>query len=164
MANYQNILFCTDFSADANTAFVHALDLAKKHGAKLHIMHIPHSSYSYCRHIVDEHVPEGTPGGEIFYDEKVEKRATEALIKEYGKRMNDFTNYVYVIKAGSPCIEICRYAKKNHVDIIVMGCLGRYEQDHKIHGSTVEKVSKYADCDVLTFKNENAMGQDLPAH
>ena len=66
MIEYKRILFCTDFSEDANIAFYHALDLAKKYGGKLHILHIPHSSYSYCRHIVDEHVPEGASGSEAF--------------------------------------------------------------------------------------------------
>ena len=64
MIEYKNILFCTDFSEDANIAFLHALDLARKHDAKLHILHIPHSSYSYCRHIVDEHTSADAEGGE----------------------------------------------------------------------------------------------------
>ena len=67
MIKYENILFCTDFSEDANIAFLHALDLAKKYNAKLHLIHVPHSSYAYCRHIVDEHVPEGAAGGEAFF-------------------------------------------------------------------------------------------------
>jgi len=85
MIEYKKILFCTDFSEDANIAFLHALDLAKKHQASLHILHIPHSSYSYMRHVVDEHIPEGAEGGEAFFDEKIMKRAEEALRKEYEK-------------------------------------------------------------------------------
>ena len=34
MIEYKNILFCADFSEDANIAFLHALDLAKKYKAK----------------------------------------------------------------------------------------------------------------------------------
>jgi nucleotide-binding universal stress UspA family protein len=79
MIEYKSILFCTDFSEDANIAFLHALDLAKKYNAKLHILHIPHSSYAYSRHVVDEHVPEGAEGGEAFFNEEIEKRAIQAL-------------------------------------------------------------------------------------
>ena len=75
MIEYKKILFCTDFSEDANIAFLHALDLAKKYHASLHILHIPHSSYAYLRHVVDEHVPEGSEGGEAFFDEKIMKAA-----------------------------------------------------------------------------------------
>ena len=164
MTHYKNILFCTDFSSDAYTAFIHALELARHHDARLHIIHIPHSSYSYCKHIVDEHVPEEASGGEIFYNEEVEKKALEELIKAYGDLLADFTNYVFIIKAGSPYVEICRYARKNHIDTIVMGCLGKYERDHKIHGSTVDKVSKFAPCDVLTFKDEGVQGSDIQTY
>ena len=153
MVEYNNILMCTDFSEDANIAFLHALDLAKKHGAKLHVIHVPHSSYSYARHIVDEHVPTGTEGGEVFFDEKIAKRAEEALKEEYDNRFGDFKNYALVIKSGSPDIEIIRYARKNDIDVIVMGALGKSEQDRISHGSTVANVSKYAHCHVIAIRN-----------
>ena len=153
MIAYKNILFCTDFSEDANIAFLHAVDLAKKYGAKLHILHVPHSSYAYCRHIVDEHVPKGASGGEVFFNEEVEKAAETALKEEYEKRLGGFKDYVYVIKNGSPDVEIIRYAKKNNVDVIVMGALGKSEQDRIVHGSTVANVSKFAHCHVIAIRN-----------
>jgi nucleotide-binding universal stress UspA family protein len=153
MIEYKNILFCTDFSEDANIAFLHALDLAKKHGAKLHIFHVPHSSYSYMRHVVDEHVPAGSPGGEAFFDEELEKQATKALKEQYEEKLGDFKNYLFVIKSGSPDVEIIRYAKKNGIDVIVMGALGKAEQDRLVHGSTVANVSKYAHCHVIAIRN-----------
>jgi nucleotide-binding universal stress UspA family protein len=153
MIDYKNILFCTDFSEDANIAFLHALDLAKKYGAKLHILHVPHSSYSYTRHVVDEHIPEGSPGGEAFFDEELEKRAKEALMAEYQKKLGEFKNYLLVVKNGSPDVEIIRYARKNEIDVIVMGALGKAEQDRMVHGSTVANVSKYAHCHVIAIRN-----------
>jgi len=153
MIDYKNILFCTDFSEDANIAFGHALDLAKKYGAKLHILHVPHSSYAYCRHIVDEHVPEDSEGGEAFYGEGVEKKAKEILEKTYGEKLRGFDNYVLAVKNGSPDVEIIRYAKKNNIDVIVMGALGKSELDRIEHGSTVANVSKYAHCHVIAIRN-----------
>jgi len=153
MIEYKNILYCTDFSEDADIAFLHALDLAKKHNAMLHIFHVPHSSYAYCRHIVDEHVPEGSPGGEAFFNEEIAKRAEEALKEKYEKRLGDFKNYLFVIKDGSPDVEIIRYARKHDIDVIVMGTLGKSEQDRIVHGSTVANVSKYAHCHVVAIRN-----------
>jgi universal stress protein A len=153
MINYKNILFCTDFSEDANIAFLHALDLAKKYDAKLHIFHVPHSSYAYCRHVVDEHLPEGAEGGEAFFNEEVEKRAKQALREAYEKRLTGFRNYVFEVRSGSPDIEIIRYAKKSNVDVIVMGALGKAEADRIEHGSTVANVSKYAHCHVIAIRN-----------
>ena len=153
MIEYKNILYCTDFSEDANIAFLHALDLAKKYNAKLHVLHIPHSSYSYCKHIVNEHVPDGAEGGEAFYDEEIEKHAKKMLEENYGSRLGDFRNYIFVVKNGAPDIEIIRYAKKNAIDVIVMGALGKSEQDRIVHGSTVANVSKYAHCHVIAIRN-----------
>lgn len=153
MIGYKNILFCTDFSEDANIAFLHALDLAKKHNAKLHILHVPHSSYTYVRHVVDEHVPEGAPSGEAFYNEEIVKAAEAALKEEYGKRLGDFKDYLFVIRNGAPDVEIIRYAKKNNIDVIVMGTLGKSEQDRMIHGSTVANVSRFAHCHVIAIRN-----------
>ena len=153
MIEYKNILFCTDFSEDANIAFHHAVDLAKKYKAKLHILHIPHSSYTYLRHIVDEHVNEEGKGGETFYNEKVEEKAKEALKKAYEAKLKDLKSYVFVVKNGAPDVEIIRYAKKNEIDVIVMGALGKSEQERIVHGSTVANVSKYAHCHVIAIKN-----------
>ena len=153
MIEYKRILFCTDFSEDANIAFYHALDLAKKYGGKLHILHIPHSSYSYCRHIVDEHVPEGASGSEAFFGEEVIKRAESAMREEYEEKLGEFKDYLFVVKNGAPDMEIIRYAKKNDIDVIIMGALGKSEQDRIEHGSTVANVSKYAHCHVIAIRN-----------
>ena len=153
MVDYKNILFCTDLSEDANIAFLHALDLAKKHQAKLHILHVPHSSYSYCRHVVDEYVPEGAKGGEVFFDDKIVERAVAALKKQYAEKLEDFEDYEFIVKSGSPDVEIIRYARKNDIDVIVMGALGKSEAERLEHGSTVGSVSKYAHCHVIAIRN-----------
>lgn len=153
MIEYKEILFCTDFSEDADIAFFHALDLAQKHNGRLHMLHIPHSSYTYMRHVVDEHVPEAAPSAQAFFSGEIEKKAKEALKERYEKKLKGFQNCVWVIKEGAPDIEIIRYAKKNDVDVIVMGALGKSEQDRIVHGSTVANVSKFAHCHVIAIKN-----------
>ncbi|HOV88036.1 MAG TPA: universal stress protein [Syntrophobacteraceae bacterium] len=154
MLEYKNILFCTDFSEDANIAFLHALNLAKKYNAKLHILHVPHSPFRYHRVVVDEHISdEKSDEGQAFYDKDVEEKAMERLRATYDKRMGDFGNYLLVVKSGAPDVEIIRYAKKNDVDLIVMGTLGKSEQDRIDHGSTVASVSKYAHCHVMAIRN-----------
>ena len=153
MVEYKNILFCTDFSEDAEIAFLHALDLARKYGAKLHILHVPHSGYAYSKHIVDEHVPSGAPAGEAFFSEDIAKEAEKALREAYGKRLADFSNIALVVRCGTPDVEIVRYAKKNDIDVIVMGALGKAEQDRMVHGSTVANVSRHAHCHVIAIRD-----------
>ena len=99
---FEKILFATTASPTCDPAANVAFDLAKKYKAKLHILHVPHSSYAYCKHIVDEHVHEGAPEGEASYDQKVEKEAEEVLKEEYDKKLSGFKNYLLVVKSGSP--------------------------------------------------------------
>ena len=154
MVEYKNVLLCTDFSEDANIAFLHALNLAKKFNAKLHILHVPHSPFTYSKHIVDEHVPKGKgEEGQAFFDEEIAVEAEKRLRNEYEKRLADFTNYVIVIKCGAPDVEIIRYARRNEIDLIVMGSFGKSERDKDDRGSTVASVSKYAHCHVMAIRN-----------
>lgn len=144
MKECKNILFCTDFSEDANHAFLHALDLAEKNDARLHILHMPHSPYVYCKHIVDEHVPEGATCGESFFNAELVETAEEALRREYADKLNGYKNYTLAVRDGLPYVEIVRYAKKNDIDQIVMGDRGKYELDRIERGSTVDKVVRYS--------------------
>lgn len=153
MIDYKNILFCTDFSEDADIAFVHALDLAKRYNANLHILHVPHSFYRYARHITDEYVAEDAPGGEEHVGEELMKRAQETVQERYREKLGDFGDCTFVVKSGAPDVEIIRYAKKNDIDVIVMGALGKSELDRIVHGSTVANVSKYAHCHVIAIRN-----------
>jgi nucleotide-binding universal stress UspA family protein len=154
MVEYKNILFCTDFSVDANIAFLHALNLAKKYGAKLHIMHVPHSPYTYNRQIVDDHLPEGkSQDGQAFFGDHVVDEVVKALREAYAKRIGDFANFEFIVRCGSPDVEIVRYARSNEIDLIVMGTLGKHESERLERGSTVASVSKYAHCHVMAIRN-----------
>ena len=154
MVEYKNILICTDFSDDANIAFIHALNLAKKCGAHLHILHVPHSSFTYSRQIVDEHIPEGkSQEGQAFFDEEIAAKAEKDLRQTYEGRLGEFKDHTFVVRCGAPDVEIIRYAKKHDIDLIVIGALGKSELDRMVHGSTVANVSRYAHCHVMAIRN-----------
>ncbi|MES0397122.1 MAG: universal stress protein, partial [Syntrophobacteria bacterium] len=56
MIEYKNILYCSDFSEEAEMAFHHAVDFCQRYSARLHLLHVLHSGYKYMRHVVDEYV------------------------------------------------------------------------------------------------------------
>ncbi|MGD9506658.1 MAG: universal stress protein [Syntrophobacteraceae bacterium] len=155
MIEYKNVLFCTDFSDDANIAFLHAVNLCKKYGAKLHILHVPHSPYTYARNVVDEHVPEEKAHmGEAVFDEEIVRKAEHELRNTYGGRLEGLLeDCKFIIRCGAPDVEIIRYANKHDIDVIVMGSLGKAELDRMVHGSTVANVSRYAHCHVMAIRN-----------
>lgn len=151
MVEYKNILFGTDFSDDAGVAFLHALDMAKRYGAKLHILHVLHSSYKYYRHIVDE--MSDSPEGEDFADEEILKKAEEALRTTYGGKIDDLPDVKFVVLPGVPFVEIVKYARKNNIDLIVLGAKGKSDLDSVQFGSTVANVAQRAHCHVTAIRN-----------
>lgn len=154
MKKYQNILFCTDFSEDANIAFMHAINLARSHGARLHILHVPHSPFTYARHIVDEDIPEGqSTEGQAFYDESIAVQAEKRLRETYQDLLGGYLDVVFIVKCGAPDVEIARYERAHDIDLIVMGCEGKSEYDRLVHGSTVAKVAKLAHCQVMPIRH-----------
>ncbi|MCE5336095.1 MAG: universal stress protein [Desulfobacteraceae bacterium] len=154
MFEYKKILFCTDFSDDANIAFLHALGLAKKYGAKLSILHVPHSPFQYAKHVVDEDIPKGGDmNGQAFYDPKIAEEALGRLKNAYEGRMQGYERYEFLVACGAPDVEIIRYAKKNEIDLIVMGALGNSDSEREERGSTVARVSRYAHCHVMAIRN-----------
>jgi len=150
MIEYKNILYCTDFSEDAEFAFLHAQDLAKKYNAKLYILHILHSPYKYMRHVVDEYAE---PGRESFVTEKIIDAAKEDLKRRYVDRMEGIGSYEIFVKEGAPWVEIVKYAKDQNIDLIVMGTAGSSELERIEFGSTVENVARRAHCHVIAIRN-----------
>jgi universal stress protein A len=53
---------------------------------------------------------------------------------------------------GVPHEEIMNFAKKNKIDLIIMGTHGRSGIDRILFGSTAAQVVRYAPCPVLTVR------------
>ena len=70
----------------------------------------------------------------------------------YVGKMGRFKNFKIVFKEGEPFIEIIQRAKKDSIDLIVMGTHGRTGLDHVLFGSTAEKVVRKSPCPVLTVR------------
>jgi nucleotide-binding universal stress UspA family protein len=153
MLRYKNILYCTDFSEEADMAFIHALDLAQKYDARLYILHVIHSPYHLRRDIVDEYVND-TPTSKMTSG--VLQKAKDDLKERYVPKMAGFRSYELAAIEGIPFVEIIRFAKKQNVDVIVMGAMGKSEVDRQSFGSTVENVARRAHCHVMAIRNPEA--------
>ena len=151
MIQYSNILYCSDFSEEAEMAFHHAVDFCQRYGAKLHMLHVLRSGYKYMRHVVDEYVDEDKV--EQVADEKLIEQAEADLKSRYGDRLEGCEQAVFAVRVGVPFVEIVRYARENKVDFIVMGASGSSELDKQTFGSTVENVARRAHCHVMAIRN-----------
>jgi nucleotide-binding universal stress UspA family protein len=151
MIEYKNILYCSDFSEEAEMAFHHAVDFCQRYGARLHLLHVLHSSYKYMRHVVDEYV-EGEKNEQVA-DEELMNQAEQDLESKYGSRLENCEQAVFAVRVGVPFVEIVRYAREHKVDFIVMGASGSSELDKQTFGSTVENVARRAHCHVMAIRN-----------
>jgi nucleotide-binding universal stress UspA family protein len=153
MLQYKNILYCTDFSEEAELAFVNAVDLAQKHGARLYILHVIHSPYHLRRDIVDEYANDE---GKTAVAPALLEKAKADLQDKYGARLGKLQDCEWVALEGVPFVEIIRFARKKAIDVIVMGAMGKSEIDRQSFGSTVENVARRAHCHVMAIRNPEA--------
>lgn len=145
MTNIKKILFSTDFSENSNYALDYALDLSKKLGARLYILHVIHELIDTTGFYI--------PNISLDQLQKdLEKGAEDMMSKFCTEKLGDFKDYECVNVIGLPHLEIINMAKDKGMDLIVMGTHGRTGIDRVLFGSTAEKVVKKASCPVLTVK------------
>jgi len=153
MSDYKNILICTDSSEHANTAFVHAVDWAKKDNAKLHIFNVIMPD-DPCGNLVAKR---SSDSGDAEYSaangEDVIQQTIGALKQKYKDSLNaDLTDFEFVVKIGTPDVEIIKYAKQNRVDMIILGALGIPEKDRATRVRTAANVSKFGPCQIVVIQ------------
>ena len=153
MSENRNILVCTDFSKHADTAFNHAMDQAKKYEAKLHIFHVIMPSdpcaNSNSNNSSDSHHSDA--------DEEAGNNQIQQIIgalkQKYIDRLKgNIKEYEFLVKIGTPDVEIVQYAKENDIDVIILGALGIPEKDRATRVRTAANVSKFAPCQVIVIQ------------
>ncbi len=72
---------------------------------------------------------------------------------KYSELLDDsIPGHEFVVKIGSPDVEVIRYAKQNHIDMIVMGALGIPHKERATRIRTAANVSKFAPCQVIVIQ------------
>lgn len=150
MIGYRNILYCTDYSEDAEVACVYAVDLAQRYGAVLHVLHVLKSLHRYMPTETQEGVK---PGEVVEATPELMARAEEELRRHYAERLEGVKEVRFTVAVGTPFVEILRYAREHEVDLIVLGAVGSSEMEPTHYGSTVDQVSRRAHCHVMAVRN-----------
>lgn len=147
----RKILFPTDFSETANLALAHALYLAEKYDAELHMLHV------VVLHAEDPHNPAHHFPDEREIHEKLrdlaQKRMDEATV-EYAAK--DLSIRHVQRRSVSAAPAIVEYAEEEDIDLVVMGTHGRRGIRHLLIGSVAEEVVRLAPCPVLSVHGAKA--------
>ncbi|MEI6232493.1 MAG: universal stress protein [Planctomycetota bacterium] len=149
MMDFKNILLTTDLSSNSEAARPYAVDLAKKYGATLHLLHVFEDAGYYH----DAGMNEGVPFAplewiEAAQDERKKRLNTMAAAIE----LNDGVKSDATLRVGSAAREIIDYVKDNKIDCIVIATHGHTGLAHFIFGSVAEKVVRTCTCPVLTVR------------
>lgn len=152
---YKNILFCTDYSDDAESAFTHALDQAVKYQARLHFMNVIPSVNPCGLHLHESLSSEESAKKSEEEDERHRLEELGALKSVYEKRCQGEIDYSFIVKVGSPDFEIISYADENQIDLIILGTAGHKEDKRRTYTKTAANVSKFANCQVITIGSPN---------
>lgn len=125
---FRQILFATDFSDASRLAAETAADVARHFDARLHVLHV---------------VPPVT-----------DPTPAPADLRTLADRLGRGLPVVTAIVSGRPARQIAAYARKNAIDLIVLGTHGRTGVSRALLGSVAEAVVRHAACRVLTVPAE----------
>ncbi len=136
---YKKVLFCTDFSENADYAFGFAYGITKRDEGLLYILHVlpdnPYQAYAES-YITGEDLEKLQRAIEEDLDDKYKEH--------YVEKIKNGTKFEIVTRSGREDEEIINFAKKENVDLIVMGTHGRTGIEHVFFGSVAEKVLRHS--------------------
>ncbi|NOQ75272.1 MAG: hypothetical protein GQ574_24890 [Crocinitomix sp.] len=149
----KNILFPTDFSENSKNALPFAIDLAKKNGGKLFLMH----AYD---------VPLVPPANYFSSREETMTYSEELILTAINRKMQELItdvdleglSYDIFIQEGNTQKEIQKVAGKNKIDLIVMGTLGETANRELFMGSVTKNLIQSVRCPVLAIPGDFVFG------
>ncbi|MBP5226977.1 MAG: universal stress protein [Kiritimatiellae bacterium] len=141
---YRKILFCTDFSENARSAFAYALHAARLNPtATLYLLHvIPEPDAQFWRGYIYE-------VGDM--DAKARADIDQKIDADYRPLVPEGVPFEVVMQIGDAAQGILDYAEANQIDLIVMGKQGRGALTQWLLGNVAGKVVRKAYCPVLVI-------------
>ena len=142
----KNILCPVDHSDCSKEALKYAVSFAIKDNSKLYLLHV------IDIRTFDESINAMTPQ---IPDDKTLAQLKTKLLDCIPEEIRDDMDVEALVVQGIPFVEIISTAKKNDVDMIVLGSHGRTGITHMMMGSVSEKVVRKAPCPVLTVRKSD---------
>ena len=144
MWQVNRILVSTDFSASANAALDAAIELARKFGATIVLMH----AYGVPSHVY----PELEGPATADYMATLEQAARKALQNSAVSRKDAAVPIATALYCGSVWEQVLLAIEQHGVGLVVMGTHGRRGVAHVLLGSVAEKVVRLSTVPVLTVR------------
>lgn len=143
VGNFEKILVTTDFSDNAAAAYPNALELAKKTGGSIDILHI----LSFDQFEDDETDPS---------IKKIREQRINLIEKEYFHELGDRVHSYTLVSDDSPHEAILKYTKSTPYNLIIMSTVGKTGIKYLMLGSTTANVVRHVKTAVLIVRPEPA--------
>jgi len=146
LPNYKNILVPTDLSHNAVHAFKHAIMMARRNKAQLHLLHvIPEVDASMRSYISAMMLKGSLDRFETEHEDQalltLQKELKEFAEQELADHPEDLQRVASIqVVHGHPVAKILQTADQLNADVIVMGSHGKGPVEYAFLGSTAEKV------------------------
>jgi nucleotide-binding universal stress UspA family protein len=152
---YKKVLFCTDFSENSDCAFDYAFGIAKRDEGVLYILHViptnpDHNNLERCltKEELDRVKATLREDREKIYND------------QYLSHIKDKTKVQIVTESGREDKKILEFARKENIDIIVIGTHGRTGIEHFFIGSVAEKIIRHSPIPVFIIPCRKKSGRD----
>lgn len=146
LPNYSQILVATDLSTTAVNAFKHAVMMARRNKAQLHLLHVIPEVDASMRSYIDALMIKGSldrfaSEHEEEAREEIARRLKKFAADELANHPEDLERVASIeVVHGNPVVRILEAADRLKVDVIVMGAHGKGAIEYAFLGSTTEKV------------------------
>ncbi|MGA2939699.1 MAG: universal stress protein [Syntrophobacteraceae bacterium] len=145
---FKKIGFCTDFSENADQAFIVATNLAVRFGASIEIIHVTTNLALFP----PVHATYMTVEYDPNFIEEITQAALKSIQEKYVEKLPEGLPYEVNLRSGYAATEIIRVVEEKEIDLLVMGSHGLTGIAHVLFGSTADRVVRRAACSVLTVR------------
>ncbi len=145
LTTMKNIIVPVDFSKTSEFALKAGAEMAKKHNAKLHILHMLELSDSIITATSSSKTNEM-----LFMLKLAEKQFDEFLDKKYLKGVD----YEAVVKQHKVYNEVDQVSNELDADLIIMGSHGKSIGNNWVTGSNAEKMVRHSATPVMILKED----------
>ncbi|RJP21790.1 MAG: universal stress protein [Candidatus Omnitrophota bacterium] len=141
---FKRILFCTDFSRNADFAFEFAIEQASRNpDCVLYLLHvIPEPEAQFWRTYIYE---------VENLDEKAKQDMDAKVAETYLPGIPAGIHYEVEFRIGKDYMQILEFASEKNVDLIIIGRHGQSSFGKVLFGNVTEKVTRHAECPVLVI-------------
>jgi nucleotide-binding universal stress UspA family protein len=146
----KQVLVATDFGEASDVALRYGSELARRFGARLHVVHVIEDYISRANSLPG--VPESYIDWGRWKTEAIAAAERELTVRVSDDERASGRATISAFVSGSIPRALIDYAREHKIDLIVAGTHGRGVVGHLVMGSVAEQILRHAPCPVFIVR------------